>query len=565
MPSDGALERKLKREIAARKEAERLLEQKGVELYESNQQLRVAIGQLELQTQYDLRKFEFEQQIDECLIHFGRAFLSQTLDDALIINFMQQLTVSDVVESSYVRFVDLDLETMSLTEFGDKSNVSLSQIAEKTLWREDHLFIPLKVEGELVGELVFGVRIGDVAQDFIASQMSLVAELLCSAISRQRMLSATLKAKKRAEESERATKEFVAMINHELRTPLTGLLGSADLLKETPLSKEQSDYLANLNQSGEFLRTIINDLLDFSKMNAGMMELFLTEFSWQELESSLTGIFSHKAREQQIQFTITRKSDVPDRFIGDFERITQIMVNLIGNAIKFTSEGSVDVLVKWKNERLVTVISDTGVGIGKEAQATLFDPFVQADRSSKRNYEGTGLGLAICKNLITLMDGEIALKSDLGKGTQFTVSLPLPTVESDVAEEAVEQVVDEQKSFDSLSILVVDDIRMNQIIITQMLKKLQVKPDIGNNGREAVDAVEANHYDLIFMDCRMPEMDGFEATRHLRDQGLKTPIIALTAGTTLAERELCIESGMDDILTKPYTASDLESMLTKWM
>ncbi len=518
MPSDGALERKLKREIAARKEAERLLEQKGVELYESNQQLRVAIGQLELQTQYDLRKFEFEQQIDECLIHFGRAFLSQTLDDALIINFIHQLTVSDVIESSYARFVDLDLETLSLSEFGDKSIASATTLVSSVTWREERLYLPLKVEGNSVGELVFQVRIGDVDQEFIANQMSLVAELLCSAISRQRMVSATLRAKKRAEESERATKEFVAMINHELRTPLTGLLGSADLLKETPLTKEQSDYLANLNQSGEFLRTIINDLLDFSKMNAGMMELILAEFNWQELESSLTGIFSHKAAEKQIKFTITRKSDVPDRFVGDFERITQVMVNLIGNAIKFTHEGAVDVLVKWKNERLVTVISDTGVGIEKAAQATLFDPFVQADRSSKRNYEGTGLGLAICKNLITLMNGEIALKSDVGKGTQFTVSLPLPTVDSEEEEEAVEQVVDEQKSFDSLSILVVDDIRMNQIIITQMLKKLQVKPDIGNNGREAVNAVEANHYDLIFMDCRMPEMDGFEATRHLRDQ-----------------------------------------------
>ncbi|MEZ9229876.1 ATP-binding protein [Vibrio amylolyticus] len=559
------IERKLSREIAARKEAEQLLEKKGLELYEANQQLTLALKQLEKQNQKDMRKFEFEQQIDEVLIQFGRSFLSRHLDDALLSSFLTQLSSSNVIDSVYLNIAGTEMPALDLEDFECVEHKRQDALATEVRWQNNFLFLPLRIGRVEIGELVFVVIVGDVNKDFIVNQVRLVGELLCSALSRQIMINETLDAKTRAEDSERATKEFVAMINHELRTPLNGLLGSVELMADTPLDEVQTSYLGNLTQSGDLLRTIINDLLDFSKMNAGMMELIPSEFSWTELEQMLKGIFAPKALEKRIEFSIERETQVPSNLIGDVERISQILVNLVGNAIKFTSEGWVKLEVSWQGNQLAFKVVDTGIGIEQKKQATLFDPFVQADSSSKRNFEGTGLGLAICKQLIELMDGNLSLKSELNKGSTFRVSLPLEVAKEAEDQSRKESTQTEVKSLEGLEILVVDDIRMNQIIINQMLKKFDLVADIGGNGIEAINAVENKEYDIIFMDCRMPEMDGFEATSVLRQQGYQKPIIALTAGTTLEERELCIESGMDDILTKPYTASGLQQMISKWL
>ncbi|WP_338328272.1 ATP-binding protein [Vibrio aestuarianus] len=272
-----------------------------------------------------------------------------------------------------------------------------------------------------------------------------------------------------------------------------------------------------------------------------------------------------KAQEKRLSFVIEKQSDFPQWWVGDVERLKQVLVNLIGNAIKFTHQGEVRLTLKWVNKQLNIIVSDTGVGIPKSAHANLFDPFMQADRSSKRNFEGTGLGLAICKSLVELMEGELWFESEQGEGTQFFITLPLQTCSGQMLLESVTQASEHAIPLSSRSILVVDDIRMNQIIINQMLKMLNIQPDITTNGVEAIDAAQRNTYDLIFMDCRMPEMDGFEATQLLREKGYSIPIIALTAGTTLEERERCLQCGMDDILTKPYTANDLERMLIKWL
>ncbi len=286
------------------------------------------------------------------------------------------------------------------------------------------------------------------------------------------MITATIEARKRAESSEKSIKEFVAMINHELRTPLNGLLGSAELLSGTQLSPQQGNYLTNLKSSGDLLRAIINDLLDFSKMSADMMELIPSKFGWTQLESMLTGIFSIKAAEQQIEFNIEKESAIPTHFIGDFERVSQVLVNIVGNAIKFTEKGSVDLSFAWEMTVLKCQVKDTGIGIPKDAQPNLFNPFVQADRSSNRHHEGTGLGLAICKQLIDLMHGSISFDSEPGSGTTFYLSIPLIVSEDDEELELVGP--SDTKDIDQLSILVVDDIRMNQIIINQMLQKLDI-------------------------------------------------------------------------------------------
>jgi CheY-like chemotaxis protein len=300
-------------------------------------------------------------------------------------------------------------------------------------------------------------------------------------------------------------------------------------------------------------------------MNAGMMEIICKDFAWPELESSLMGVFAAKAAEKRIHFSIDKKIGIPNYLNGDAERITQILVNLVGNAIKFTKLGGVVLRVEWNDGRLCFTVEDTGIGIPLEAQETLFDPFVQVDRSSKRNFEGSGLGLAISKNLVDLMHGEISFVSQEKQGTTFNVSIPLTVGKEQELMSAGQVSAKKGIQLANRRVLVVDDIRMNQVIVTQMLKKLDVVPDLRNNGMEALTAADENDYELIFMDCRMPEMDGYEATTFLRQRGYAKPIIALTAGTTLEERQKCIESGMNDILTKPYTAADIEQIMCKWL
>ncbi|RTZ16676.1 response regulator [Vibrio aquaticus] len=564
MSGESPLERKLAREIASRKEAERLLEQKSLQLYEVNQHLELVLSQLKQQTHKDLHKLQFEQQINEALIHFGRAFLSRPLDDGLISSLLERLESSFALSKANLTIEKGLISTVMSYQFGDDAVAVSEQVKPYPLWEEDLLRLPIEVDHQVVGELSVLKDDVEISDEFVVSQMLLVGELLCNAISRQIILTNNQEARSRAEESERSTKEFVAMINHELRTPLNGLLGSAELLQATILDEEQRTLLTNLTHSGDLLRHIINDILDFSKMNAGMMELIPSQFHWQDLREMIYGIFEPKAREKGITFSIDEQGAFPQAFIGDFERIGQILVNLAGNAVKFTSDGGVNVTAKWQDNQMFISVVDTGIGIKKEAQAALFTPFVQADRTAKRNFEGTGLGLAICKNLIELMKGTISLTSELGKGSRFDVMIPLKQAVVTQAESKKKHLDESEKPIEHLSVLVVDDIRMNQVIINQMLKKLSITPDIASNGIEAIKAVGGNRYDLVFMDCRMPEMDGFEATAYLREQKCALPIIALTAGTTLEEREKCIQSGMDDILTKPYTAKDLRLMIEKW-
>ncbi|MDW1799441.1 ATP-binding protein [Vibrio sp. Vb2201] len=564
MTGSSSLERKLKREVASRKAAEQLLEQKSLELYESNQQLSVALKKLELKSKKDLRKFEFEEQIDATLIKFGRTFLSSTFDEAMIASFIEQLTSNSIISAAYLFLDATKLSSLRRHHFGHLQLRHNNEIFTTPNWQGENLHLPVIIDGETVGELIFSVLQDQIDQSFISQQMELVSDLVHGVIGRHLSLEREVELRKRAEESEKATKEFVAMINHELRTPLNGVLGSAELLSRTQLEEEQRQYLSNLTQSGDLLRVIINDLLDFSKMNAGMMEIIHKVFAWEELEKAIMGVFAAKAAEKRIHFSIDKKLGIPEFLVGDLERITQILVNLVGNAIKFTHLGGVVLRVEWLNGTAYFEVEDTGIGIPIKAQPSLFDPFVQVDRSAKRSFEGSGLGLAICKNLVDLMQGQISFESEERKGTTFKVAIPLEEGQAQGTAEG-ELVTIERSDLAGRSILVVDDIRMNQVIVTQMLKKLDITPDLKANGKEALEAVKSKDYELIFMDCRMPEMDGYEATMYLRERGFTHPIIALTAGTTIEERQKCIDSGMDDILTKPYTATDIEQIMCKWL
>lgn len=559
MTSSSAIERKLKREIAARKAAESLLEAKSLELFNANQQLEVALKQVEQRSEASFKRLEFQQHIERILIHFGRTFLRSNLDDVLLSDLIKQL--SEAAEGIYycIELTNDLIPTLTNNRF--KSSIQIDENSDIPMLKAS---IPIQVEQENVGTLKVMRIEEDFDLAFIESQMSLVCELLSSSITRQLINLRLVKSKERAEASERSTREFLAMINHELRTPLNGLLGSVELLAETDLKGAQQELHTNLSQSGQLLRSIINDLLDFSKIDAGMLELIDSTFKWTNLQSTLCSIFEHKAAEKQIGFTVCSEGFENKRLKGDLERLTQIFVNLIGNAIKFTDEGSVKVTVSLKDKGFDFSVADTGIGISQTAQKKLFQPFTQADRSSSRNYEGTGLGLAICKRLVELMGGSISLTSEVGEGTTFFGFLPVGIEEVDEKERVQQNLDIIAQDFSALKVLVVDDIKMNQVVITKMLSKVGITPDLAVNGLEAVERATNQQYDIIFMDCRMPVMDGFEATKRLRDASYAKPIVALTAGTTREERQTCYDVGMDDILSKPYTAKDLTLTLSKW-
>ena len=559
-----ALEKKLKRQIAARKAAEALLEQKSLELFEANQQLALALRQLEKRSNANIRRIEFQEQIDNLLINFGRAFLRNDLDDIMLSELTANVTNSYLIEASRLILPPKLIPQLLAYDYGDETVGELDQDIQEPQWQGELLTVPLEVEKVIVGALIVKVRLLDQDYEFIESQLLLVTDLICSALTHQLAINRNIESRKRAEESERATRDFVAMINHELRTPLNGLLGSAELISDTELSSSQREIVNNLSQSGEFLRTIINDLLDFSKINAGMLDLIPKKFALHDLRNTIESIFVNRAIEKQIEFNISVASNVPSHFQGDLERITQLFVNLIGNAIKFTEEGHVNVDIEWDKNQFVFSVEDTGVGIAESAHKTLFEPFTQADNSSSRNYEGTGLGLAICRKLVALMNGVIRVTSVVGSGTTFTISIPLQVVDVPAESDSVARGFESEVELSLLKVLVVDDIKMNQIIIQQMLRKYEIEPATASNGVEAFELASDNEYDIVFMDCRMPVMDGFEATEKLRDKGYDKSIVALTAGTTLEERERCIQCGMDDILSKPYTANDLKEMLKKW-
>lgn len=557
-----AMMRKLAREIASRKQAEQLLEQKSLELFQANQRLEVAIAQLEKTSADNIVKLEFQQQIDSLLIYFGQAFLNHHLDDVLIGNLVKRIVETPLVQSCYIQLNRDLLLNLQKSGYG---NSELEKSVDDTHWNEQTLYLVLTANRTRIGVLSVEVLNENYELEFFQRSFQLVADLLCGAVNRQIIIDTNIESRKKAEKSEQATRDFVAMINHELRTPLNGLLGSSELLQQTSLDNHQLELVNNLSQSGEFLRVIINDLLDFSKINAGMFELIPSNFAFSHLLSSLTSIFEPKATEKSLKFSILCSQSLPKAFEGDLERITQILVNLIGNAIKFTDSGSVTVRFDWSKGTLNFEVEDTGIGISQKAQEKLFQPFTQEDRSSKRNFEGTGLGLAICHQLVELMGGTLSLNSVIDKGTRFFGHIPLRALTESEAKPAVTKNAKAQALPDNLSILVVEDIKMNQLIINQMLGKLGIEPDIKENGVEALEAIETKQYDLVFMDCRMPVMDGFEATAKMRAAGFTQPILALTASTTLAERELCIESGMNDILTKPYRAEEISNALAKWL
>lgn len=377
----------------------------------------------------------------------------------------------------------------------------------------------------------------------------------------------------RAEEGSMAKSEFLATMSHEIRTPMNGVLGMASILDTTELNQEQKECVDVIRQSGEIMLHVINDILDFSRLDAHQIELDSHEFNLQEITETIMNIFSHQADDKKLEFTVTNKGNAAQLLQGDSGRLQQVMMNLVGNAIKFTQDGYVRITteVTDNDEDSCTVkfeVSDSGVGIKVDKLSSLFDSFVQADSSISRKYGGSGLGLAISKRLISLMNGTIQVQSAEGSGSVFSIELILPKVtESSTPSTKPDTSVTEKEVSRELSILLVEDVMTNQIVARKMIHKIGYKVEVANNGVEALDLVQSNTFDLILMDLQMPEMDGITATKHIRsqqDQLGHIPIIAMTANASDQDKNACMEAGMNDFLTKPINPITLQTILQKY-
>ncbi|WP_315917983.1 response regulator [Vibrio fluvialis] len=375
-------------------------------------------------------------------------------------------------------------------------------------------------------------------------------------------------AQQQAEQANQSKSQFLAMMSHELRTPLNAVLGLIDLLRDDSDAYQQ-EMLEQMENSAELLLVIINDILDLSRIESGHFEL---QRHWISLSKKLQHALeyhSQVAQAKDIKFNVKASICEQFEYWVDSVRLTQILFNIIGNAIKFTHQGFVDVSLVTARNRLEIEVRDSGIGIDNERIEHLFSPFIQADTSITRNYGGTGLGLAITKHLVELMGGSIKVNSKLGEGSLFTISIPLESRSTSAANENAGQLSD-TKTYDALDnskhILVVEDTKTNQMVIQLLLNRMGYNVTIANNGQHAIELIEKNKsFDLIFMDISMPIMDGIEATRILRSQRLTTPIIALTAHSMNSDHQNCLAAGMNDIVLKPIRSKELQRISDRYL
>jgi len=418
------------------------------------------------------------------------------------------------------------------------------------VWLENHAKILRDPKGEAMR--MAGVSINITPQKFIQTQLrNIITEQEKEAQKKMRFLSA---------------------LNHELRSPLSGIIGMVTLLKETSLSEEQRHFAENITHSTDMLLSLVNDILDVSKLNSGKFEFESIQFSPTQVIQRSIDLIRPSLIKKNLEFNLAISGGIPEFLIGDPMRLQQILVNLLTNATKFTSKGSITLLAKEDpdlssdistNHQIRFEISDTGIGIDSQVQDKLFEDYTQADRSITRLYGGTGLGLSICKDLVHLMGGQIGVESDIGKGSMFWFTLPF---EEHVNSSSVEHVndlsnhtsLDQQK----LNILLVEDNQINQEVMNGLLKLLGDEVTIASNGEEAINIFKTKKFDLVLMDLNMPILDGLSATEIIRKlPNGDIPIIAVTANTFAADKENFLQHGITYVLNKPIDKSSLEQTL----
>ncbi|MCD9475159.1 PAS domain-containing hybrid sensor histidine kinase/response regulator [Photobacterium phosphoreum] len=370
-------------------------------------------------------------------------------------------------------------------------------------------------------------------------------------------------ARKQAESANKAKSQFIAMMSHEIRTPLNAVLGLMDLLSSSGLENEQQQWLGQMEQSAHLLLTIINDILDLSRIESGSFELFNSNINFSDSITLVKSQLQPEADKKKILLECNIDESIPTYIFSDKNRIIQIMFNLIGNAIKFTNMGSVKIVASKVDNNIEVSIFDTGIGIADNSQKKLFNPFHQADGSITRKYGGTGLGLTISQLLINKMQGNITIKSELGIGSCFTAIFPIHPAIVKIEKQTEQKTA---KPTISLNILLAEDSPTNQLVAKLMLERRGHKVTISNHGEEAISKLLQCHksFDLVLMDISMPVLDGLEATKYIRKLNIDTPIVALTANAMQSDQFLYNQAGMNGFLAKPIRPEELDLMLIKY-
>jgi len=368
-------------------------------------------------------------------------------------------------------------------------------------------------------------------------------------------------AEQRALAAAKARYTFLATMSHEIRTPLNGVLGLTEVMLHGELNDEQRELATTVRHSGQLLRALLDDVLDFSKIDSGRLDLEQVPVDLRRLCDDVVRLWEGPAAERGLDLAVRWSEPVPDWVVGDPTRLRQILGNLVSNALKFTEAGHVWVRVERHDEQLVLSVEDTGRGISPAALEHIFEPFRQEDSTTTRKHGGTGLGLAICRRLATALGGELTVESELGQGTTFHVRLPFEEAEPDAIPSQVDEGLPE---LEGLRVLVAEDNPVNRMVVRKLLERLGVRVTVAEDGERCVQAWTRDPPDLILMDCQMPVCDGYQATLQLRKLGAQVPIIALTANTMPGDRARCLAVGMDDHVGKPIRPEELRAALARW-
>lgn len=486
------------------------------------------------------RMGSFELQVES-----KKLVWSKEIYDILEVQLDEAITYENFIQSVYPEDLPIVMQSLERTIVHKKTDEFICRFVTRkgtVKWIENRVVPQLDEEGNIY-------NCHGTVQD----------------ITERKLLEQQLIDAKEVAEKSLVTKEhFLSNMSHEIRTPMNAVLGFTELLIDTPLNPEQKDFVGAIQTSGKNLMSIINDILDYSKIEAGMMTIEQAPMSVRSIFSSLSVLFSQQKNDKGINLSFTTDLAIPENLAGDPTRLTQIIINLVSNAIKFTEKGcvTVEAILSKNNDRVVDVlfkVTDTGIGIPEDKLDAVFERFNQASNDTTRKYGGTGLGLSIVKRLVELQGGTIRVESKLGKGSVFEFTLPLMQQTGELAKDlqanTTQTMAPDKKG---LRILLVEDNVINQKLAEKHLSNFGYSTDIAGNGKIALEKLQHSTYDLILMDMQMPEMDGYEAAVHIRNKmQLTIPIIAMTAHAMSGEKEKCMALGMNDYISKPFKAADL--------